>query len=81
MSEYQENEMVTLTLERYEKLNQDINDLKKEIDLFESLFITEDIGNSIIVTINKTWIEEWAKTKFDYSTFLEKKPVSEIKWI
>jgi predicted nucleic acid-binding Zn-ribbon protein len=92
--EYNENEIVTLSLERYEQMKEEIKELKEEIEelterierfenAFKKQYVYRENTNvpGIEVIVNREVLDEYIKIEMSESTIFGTKPVVGIKYI
>jgi hypothetical protein len=85
--EYNENEIVTLSLERYEQMKEEIKELTERIERFESAFKKQYVKREntnipgIEVIVDREVLNEYIKSEMCEPTFLGTKPVVGIKYI
>ncbi|WP_339161766.1 hypothetical protein [Siminovitchia sp. FSL W7-1587] len=63
---YKDNEMATITLERYDELNEEIERLTERVNDFEALFRKENEGGRIVINVDKASLDDWLKCWLGY---------------
>lgn len=64
MNDYNDNETVTMSLERYNSIQGKIKDLHETIDEFEDCFEINRMNGTATVKVNREKLEKWIYANF-----------------